>query len=100
MSEPINRLRELLARLQSELQSAADLDPAQRLELQQALQEAAGRLDSAGNQDASSSHAQEAPESSSWYLQMKNAVTEFEESHPTLVQALSQFIDTLTQLGI
>lgn len=81
-------LDETLSELHQQLASAQDLDEAQRIKLRQALEEIQRTLDN--SQISSASLA----------TQLKQAVAQFENSHPQLTNSIGRIADLLSQMGI
>ncbi|MFO0943957.1 MAG: DUF4404 family protein [Pirellulales bacterium] len=81
-------LDETLSELHQQLASAKELDEAQRIKLRQALEEIQQTLDN--SQVSSASLA----------TQLKQAVAQFENSHPQLTNSIGRIADLLSQMGI
>ncbi len=81
-------LDETLNELHQQLAGAKDLDEAQRAKLRQAVEEIQQTLDD--TQVSSASLA----------TQLKQAVAQFENSHPQLTNSIGRIADLLSQMGI
>jgi hypothetical protein len=84
------RLRQLLEKLQAELQRAHGLDDRSRELLGSALSDIEDLLERA--------EGGKRPESITERL--REAVGAFEETHPTLTEAIGRVVDTLSKMGI
>lgn len=87
-------LRQRLEELHRELQEAEPIDPA-ALELLRKVMEDIRRQLEAAEQGSEAD-----PESESLIDRLRDAVNDFEESHPALTDAAGRVIDTLARIGI
>ncbi len=87
---PQNRLEELLAELDRQIAGADSLDGDLKQRLEQLQTTIETRL---GEAEASSG-------SSSLVEPVRQAIDEFEDSHPTLTLTLGRIMDVLNKLGI
>jgi hypothetical protein len=96
MTEDTRELRDTLARLQAELETAETGEPEARARLAQALQRAAERLQ-AHTSGAPVAVAAAAPSTRDDLTEMAQ---KFEADHPTLAATLRGVIDSLASMGI
>ena len=81
-------LEQTLNELHDQLAGAQDLDEAQRTRLRLAVQEIQQTLDDSKVSSASLA------------TQLKQAVAQFEQSHPALTNSIGRIADLLAQMGI
>ncbi len=91
MSENLDRLRETLEELESELQSIDSLDETSRAKLEEVAVEIREALDKPDPGQI---------DSRSLYERLEDSVEEFEATHPRLVQFFTRLSDGLGQMGI
>jgi hypothetical protein len=87
---PPNRLEELLAELETQIRQSDDLDAGLKGRLEQLQAAIQSRLDTQA--DESGPHSLVEP--------VRQAIDEFEDSHPTLTLTLGRIMDVLNKLGI
>lgn len=81
-------LEQTLNELHEQLAGAQDLDEAQKTRLRQAVEEIQHTLDDSKVSSASLA------------TQLKQAVSQFEQSHPALTNSIGRIADLLAQMGI
>lgn len=94
MTEDMQKLRDTLARLQAELDTADTRDPEVRARLAQALQRAAEKLE---ERSSGAALAATTPTATDDLTEMAQ---KFEADHPTLAATLRGVVDSLASMGI
>jgi ABC-type transporter Mla subunit MlaD len=89
-----DKIAQLLNQLQEELGDADGLDPA----LSERLRSATAAIHEALDRDPAVADEQEQPHG--MIEQLRDAATQFEDSHPTLTNTVGRIADALSQLGI
>ncbi len=91
MSEHVERLRETLVELHDELAAVDSPDPDTR----KLIEDAKAEMDGALHRDEP-----ESLEPHTLSEQLREAVQQFDESHPTLTRVVGNVLDVLGQMGI
>ena len=94
MTEDMQKLRDTLARLQADLDTADTRDPEVRARLAQALQRAAEKLEERSSGAALAAATPTATED------LTEMAQKFEADHPTLAATLRGVVDSLASMGI
>lgn len=89
-----DKIAQLLNQLQAELGDADGLDPA----LSEQLRSTTAAIQEVLERDEAVADEQEHPQG--MIEQLREAATQFEDSHPTLTNTVGRIADALSQLGI